>query len=113
MFPGGFLYRIPPSTGNPLQDGSETSSGGKIETAPWTPFSKPIFSTFTLQPYHAVDRTVSVSKRTTVVGPEQLLLAAKPLMGLNANAGAFRRRTLGAWFGLLARDYGKNVSYIA
>lgn len=109
VYPGGFFYHISPLITNPLETGQEVCSGATMRIEPWKPFERPLFDRFLVVPYHAADRSVTAERRMTIGGVESLLPEA---LRSPARAG-IGKRAMSAWFGMMVRDYGRGVSYIA
>jgi hypothetical protein len=108
IYPGGFFYHVSPLILNPLGTGQEVGSGATVRIDAWKQFERPLFDRFLIVPYHAADRSVTAGRRMTICGVKSLL--PDSLRSPKANVG---KRAMSAWFGMLARDYGKSVSYIA
>ena len=109
MYLGGFFYRLPGWVDNPLRSDRTDLACGHAEIGAWSPFPKPVFDRFKLKPYHAADRTVTAERRRTIAGPEHLLQDMLLRPKARPKAG---RRVVSSWLGMLAKDYGKSVSYL-
>ncbi|KAK4557104.1 hypothetical protein LTR86_006085 [Recurvomyces mirabilis] len=109
VYLGGFCYRIPGWVGNPITPGRTSFRSEHAEVATWKPFPRPVFDRFKLKPYHAADRTVTAERRRTIAGPEHLLQDVLLLPKARHKAG---RRVVSSWLGMLAKDYGRGVSYL-
>ncbi|KAK3672354.1 hypothetical protein LTR78_007661 [Recurvomyces mirabilis] len=110
VYLGGFFYRLPGWVDNPLKPGHTLIESSRAKVDRWTPFPRPVFDRFKLKPYHATNRVVTAERRRTIAGPEHLLQDVLLLPKTRQKAG---RRVVSSWLGMLAKDYGKGVSYLA
>ncbi|KAK3113263.1 hypothetical protein LTR53_009631 [Teratosphaeriaceae sp. CCFEE 6253] len=104
--PGGLFYRLPALAPNPLRNGAEIKSGSHITVASWTPFPAAQFSGLKLGYRHG---------RSNELLLLPMVRAARRQTAIEVGAvkGGMAKRCASAWLGLLARDYGRGVSYLA
>ncbi|KAK5115297.1 hypothetical protein LTR62_001497 [Meristemomyces frigidus] len=111
VYPGGFMYRIAPSAQNSVPVPRSVSGKFEVKISTWTPFPKPVFDRFKLQPYHAADRTVTAERRRTIAGPE-ILLQDMLMARTRGESQSGRKRVVSAWLRLLVKECGKRMSYV-
>ncbi|KAK5695266.1 hypothetical protein LTR97_008772 [Elasticomyces elasticus] len=115
IYPGGVLYQLPPKSSNPLKSGDTIDAAGShITIASWTAFPPAEFSG--LKMGHVYGRSdekqllplVRAVKRQTMMETSDV----KEKLWSHRKSGV-AKRCMSAWLGMVARDYGKGVSYIA
>ncbi|KAK0310720.1 hypothetical protein LTR01_003875 [Friedmanniomyces endolithicus] len=118
VYPGGLLYKLPPSTPNPLHSGDTIDrAGSHVSIATWQPFPPAEFSGLKLGFRHGRPDAlqllplVRAVRRQTLQAGDGGSEGEKGLWGGRRSGVA--KRCVSAWLGMVARDYGRGVSYIA
>ncbi|KAK0363715.1 hypothetical protein LTR02_002149 [Friedmanniomyces endolithicus] len=117
VYPGGLLYKPPPTTPNPLHSGDTIDSAGShVSIASWKPFPPAEFSGLKLGFRHGRPDELQLLPLVRAVRRQTLQGdggsgGEKALWGGRRSGVA--KRCVSAWLGMVARDYGRGVSYIA
>ncbi|TKA83343.1 hypothetical protein B0A55_00605 [Friedmanniomyces simplex] len=117
IYLGGLLYQLPPNTPNPLRPGDIIDTAGShISVDTWSSFPPAEFSGLKLgyrygraDELHLLPLVRAVGRRQTVQGDGSR--GGQKVWGGRRSGVA--KRCVSAWLGMLAKDYGRGVSYIA